>query len=98
MYVNLSPTSSYTHRYDFWSVICVLQHKHVLGMDAAIDLPLLRFISNNLFDWSNFTSQCRRDYSRHRYFMDSNSHGIGGSYAECVTVAWDDGVAIEFIP
>ena len=30
--------------------------------------------------------------------MDSNSHGIGESYAECVTMAWDDGVAIEFIP
>ena len=42
--------------------------------------------------WSNFTSQCRRDYSRHQYFMDSNNHGIEGSFAESVTVAWDDDV------
>ena len=30
-----------------------------------------RFLSNSY--WTNFSSQCRRDYSRHRYIMDSTT-------------------------
>ena len=51
-------------------------------------------ITSVSFPSSNFMSQCRRDYFRHRYFIDSNSNGIGGSYAESFTVtsdnAWQD--------
>ena len=56
-----------------WRRPDVLQHKHVLIMDAAIGLPLLLNVGVIILDTDTLWTQ------------------TGGSYAEPVTVAWDDG-------